>query len=322
MIENTRAVDLAVGRSSVRQRILLLLMVEPGIRLHLREIQRRAGTSPGTASRELAKLLAAGLVERQAEGNQVYFRASASPFATMLRSVIVAMPAPQIRPRPPRLPRSSARVARPGAIEPQQTSAAEPQPWSAADPDETVVTGSDASTATKSRAGVRAEAPAVASPGSIPEAPEAAAADFAMAEAAMGGPAPEAAEPPAPVDVAPRAWRPAAPAPVAGADPLGLRIAGRLADSVREIYGESLKGIYLYGARAAGPAPADADVETIVVLDRVDHYGAELERTSHVCAALSHEMNVVVSRVFVSQGDWDGAPDGAAPAIRSEAVAV
>ena len=69
-------------------------------RLHLREIQRRAGTSPGTASRERAKLVAAGLVEREAEGNQVYFRASTSPFATMLRSLLVAMPDPEFKPRP------------------------------------------------------------------------------------------------------------------------------------------------------------------------------------------------------------------------------
>lgn len=234
------ALDLALGRSSVRQRILALLSDEPAGRLHLREIQRRAGTSPGTASRELAKLVAAGLIDRQPEGNQVYFRASDSPLATMLRTVLAAMPARQLRPRPPLLPRVE-----------RATSAA-------------VV----------AKATVAGAAPAVAS------------------------------------------------APVAKADPLGLRIAGRLAESIREIYGDSLRGVYLYGPRAAGPAPAEADVETVVVLERVDHYGAELERTSHVCAALSHEMNLVVSRIFVEEADWNGGPDGAAPAIRTEAVAV
>ena len=76
MFENSALVDLAVGRSSVRQRLLALLMDESCGRLHLRELQRRAATSPGTASRELAKLVAAGLIEREAEGSQVYFRAS------------------------------------------------------------------------------------------------------------------------------------------------------------------------------------------------------------------------------------------------------
>jgi predicted nucleotidyltransferase len=100
-----------------------------------------------------------------------------------------------------------------------------------------------------------------------------------------------------------------------------MRIATRLADSIREIYGESVRGVYLYGARAAGNGQADSDVETIVVLDRVEHYGAELERTSHVCSELSHEMNLVVSRIFVADEDWNG-EGGPAEAIRAESVAV
>ena len=94
-----------------------------------------------------------------------------------------------------------------------------------------------------------------------------------------------------------------------------------MANSVRELYGESLQGVYLYGARAAGTGQADADVEIIVVLDRVEHYGAELERTSHLCSELSHEMNVVVSRMFVADEDWNGG-GGASETIRAEAVAV
>jgi len=90
VIENSIAVDLAVGKSSIRRRILALLMAEPDQRLHLREIQRRVRTSPGTASRELALLVAAGLVEREAEGHQVYFRPTSSPFSTMVRTLLLA----------------------------------------------------------------------------------------------------------------------------------------------------------------------------------------------------------------------------------------
>lgn len=88
MIENDSAIDLVVGRSAVRRRILALLMAGPEQRLHLRAIQRRAATSPGTASRELGRLVAAGLVEREAEGHQVYFRTTPSPFATMIRTLL------------------------------------------------------------------------------------------------------------------------------------------------------------------------------------------------------------------------------------------
>lgn len=270
MSENTLALDLAVGRSSVRQRILALLMDESAGRLHLREIARRAGTSPGTASRELARLVAAGLIDREAEGNQVYFRASSSPLAAMLRTVLAALPPQEARPRPPRLPRAASTAA-PADTPLDDSTAVPPSPGPAP-----------------------AEAP-----------PEAARVDD-----------------PSPAGSPARVIRPSPAGRVAKADPLGLRIAGRLAESIRETYGDSLRGFYLYGMRALGPAPAETDVETVVVLAKVDHYGAELERTSHICSALSHEMNLVVSRIFVSEADWNGGPDGVMPAVRAEAVAV
>ncbi|MGD0862475.1 MAG: MarR family transcriptional regulator [Candidatus Limnocylindrales bacterium] len=110
MSENSAAADLAVGRSAIRRRILALLMAEPDLRLHLREIQRRATTSPGTASRELARLVAAGLVEREAEGHQVYFRATSSPFATIVRTLIADPSVPQAG-RPTSLTSVSERLA-------------------------------------------------------------------------------------------------------------------------------------------------------------------------------------------------------------------
>lgn len=67
--------SLLLGRSKIRQRILALLMDAPERRMHLRAIARAAGTSAGTAARELARLEGAGLVRRTREGNQVYFQA-------------------------------------------------------------------------------------------------------------------------------------------------------------------------------------------------------------------------------------------------------
>jgi hypothetical protein len=106
------------------------------------------------------------------------------------------------------------------------------------------------------------------------------------------------------------------------ADSLGLKAASRFAESVRLAYGDTLRGVYLYGARAGGSAAGGAEVETIIVLDQVDHYGAELEKTSQMCASLSHEFGVLVSRIFVSESTWEGGPDGRLPLVRSEAVAL
>jgi DNA-binding transcriptional ArsR family regulator len=224
--ETVVAADLTLVRSAVRRRILALLPIEPPTRLHLREIQRRAGTSPGTASRELARLEAAGLVERAAEGHQVYFSSATSPLATMLRSVLLAMSEPQAAPAPPRK---------------------------------------------------------------------------------------GAAEPP-PADRAEGAARPVQ------ADPVGLSVAGRLAEALRGLYGDRLRGAYLYGSRAAGLARPDSDVDVLVVLDRIERYGDELERTSGACVGLTLELGLVVSRVFVSEERWLSREE--LHAIRETAVAV
>lgn len=83
------SVDALLGRSAIRRRILAILIDAPGERFHLREIARRARTSAGTASRELARLRGAGLVTSEREGNQLYFRAdSASPLYEPVRDMV------------------------------------------------------------------------------------------------------------------------------------------------------------------------------------------------------------------------------------------
>lgn len=241
MFENSQIVHLAVGRSTVRRRILALLLAEPGPRLHLREIQRRAATSPGTASRELAKLVSAGLIERETEANQVYFRGSASPFATMLRSFLVTAPTPA----------SSGLHPDEAGSSPPLYVVAEPSP----SPADTV----------------------------------------AVSDGGGSG---------------------------VTADPLGLKTGAVVAARMRGIYGERVRGVFLYGHRAAGRAPRESDVELLVVLDRIERYGEELDRTSPVFASLSLELGGVVGRVFVSEADWRGRTDGGLPGVRAEAVSL
>lgn len=327
MFENSPLAEFTIGRSSVRQRIVALLLDESSGRLHLREIQRRVRTSPGTASRELAKLVAAGLIDREAEGNQVYFRASASPFTTMLRSLLVAMPTPEFGPAPPRLPsagrrpssrRPSIKAPSAGVAPADTASIASAKPEEAPAPSIEATAGAaqlglaqsqsegiQTPTAKGTRLG---DIPSATSPGPRVIRPLSAPPDHLEPQSATPSAITVATGTPAAVPVAP--------------DPLGLRVAGRLAESVRAIYGGTLRGVYLFGARASGPAPPQTDVETIIVLDEIDHYGAELERTSHVCAALSNELNLVVSRIFVAEADWIGGSDGPPPRVRAEAVAV
>jgi predicted nucleotidyltransferase len=55
-----------------------LLLLHPDRKLHVREISRLTGTTPGTMNKELSKLHDAGLLERERVGNQLRYSANRS----------------------------------------------------------------------------------------------------------------------------------------------------------------------------------------------------------------------------------------------------
>jgi len=66
--------DLLFGR--YRQRALTQLLLHPDSSYHVRELARLTGTTPGTLHKELSRLAQAGLLLREAQGNQVRYRAN------------------------------------------------------------------------------------------------------------------------------------------------------------------------------------------------------------------------------------------------------
>jgi predicted nucleotidyltransferase len=60
----------------LRTRVLSALILHPDTALHSRELARRIGALPGSASRELVKLAEVGILLRQNIGNQVHYRAN------------------------------------------------------------------------------------------------------------------------------------------------------------------------------------------------------------------------------------------------------
>jgi len=64
--------------AAYRRQVLALLMLHPDRKLHVREISRLTGTTPGTMNKELSKLHDAGLLERERVGNQLRYSANRS----------------------------------------------------------------------------------------------------------------------------------------------------------------------------------------------------------------------------------------------------
>jgi predicted nucleotidyltransferase len=77
-----------------------------------------------------------------------------------------------------------------------------------------------------------------------------------------------------------------------------------LKSGLRGLYSQRLRGVYLYGSYARGEGERESDVDVLIVLDRLDSYGAEVDRTSKLVSNVSLKYGVSVSRVFVPEREW------------------
>ncbi|MEA1888237.1 MAG: nucleotidyltransferase domain-containing protein [Pseudomonadota bacterium] len=72
-----------------RRRVLNLLLLHPDKQYHVREIARLTGTVAGTLHKELARLAKAGVLVKEAVGNQVQYRANTEcPIYKELRRIL------------------------------------------------------------------------------------------------------------------------------------------------------------------------------------------------------------------------------------------
>lgn len=78
----------------------------------------------------------------------------------------------------------------------------------------------------------------------------------------------------------------------------------QLKASLSQVYGERLKGVYLFGSHARGEADEESDVDVLIVLDRVDRYTEEIERTSELVAEVSLQYGRSISCVYLPEVRW------------------
>lgn len=77
-----------------------------------------------------------------------------------------------------------------------------------------------------------------------------------------------------------------------------------LRSGLEALYRGRLGGVYLYGSYARGEAERESDLDVLIVLDRLDSYGAEIDRTSELVSRVSLTYGISVSRVFVTEDEW------------------
>jgi predicted nucleotidyltransferase len=98
------------------------------------------------------------------------------------------------------------------------------------------------------------------------------------------------------------------------------RLLSELEAGLKAMYSTRLRGVYLFGSYARGDADPESDADVLVVLDRIDRYGVEVERTGPMISALSLKYGISVSRTFVSAREWLSGESPFLTNVRQEAI--
>jgi len=87
--------------------------------------------------------------------------------------------------------------------------------------------------------------------------------------------------------------------------PLKIRkLMKELKEGLVRIYGDRLKGVYLYGSYARGDYRQGSDVDVMILLADYESYWKELERSTELASDISLEYDVTVSRLIIKEIQW------------------
>jgi predicted nucleotidyltransferase len=100
------------------------------------------------------------------------------------------------------------------------------------------------------------------------------------------------------------------------------KILRKLKKELMQIYGDQISSILLYGSRARGDERPDSDIDILIVLKQDFDYSEMLRLSSELTASLSLENDVVISRAFVSQEQFENRQTPFLMNVRREAIPV
>lgn len=91
---------------------------------------------------------------------------------------------------------------------------------------------------------------------------------------------------------------------------------------LEQIYGDQLRGVYLFGSYARGDQDAESDVDILILLNDYNEYGLEIDRTGEVVSSLSLKYGLTISRIFVREPDWQGLQTPLLRNVREESIPI
>ncbi|HAY23149.1 MAG TPA: hypothetical protein DCY27_13510 [Desulfobacterales bacterium] len=86
--------------------------------------------------------------------------------------------------------------------------------------------------------------------------------------------------------------------------PQGVQLALKeLQDYLAKVYGERLRGVYLYGSYARGDFRPDSDIDVLIVLEGTANPGQEIDRIGDGVADICLDHNVLIGTFPVPE-EW------------------
>ena len=101
-----------------------------------------------------------------------------------------------------------------------------------------------------------------------------------------------------------------------------LEIAAKVRNELEKLYGQRLRGVYLYGSAARDQLTPDSDIDIAIILDEIPSRFEEHERTGDFGSEISLQYNTLVSFFFVPQSDYERGKYSTYRAIKREGIAV
>ena len=101
-----------------------------------------------------------------------------------------------------------------------------------------------------------------------------------------------------------------------------LAIAMQTRTALEQLYGERLRGVYLYGSAARDQLDENSDIDIAIILDEIPDRFEEHERTSKLGSQISLDANTLVSFMFVPEADYQQGRYAVYRAIKREGIAV
>jgi predicted nucleotidyltransferase len=75
--------------------------------------------------------------------------------------------------------------------------------------------------------------------------------------------------------------------------------------ALKELLGDDLDSIVLFGSQARGDAVEGSDIDVLCIMKRPFDYGELILKTAEISAPLSLEHDVVISTAFVTKADYE-----------------